>query len=88
MNKALLEQIAAAKDAGTKAMAKDFFAPTPGAGGEEEMPVEGDMQTSAPSEGETMPGAEGVEGAEQLSPEQLEELLQLLQAQGGAPAEE
>lgn len=73
MNPKLLEQLRLAKEAGTKAMAKDFFAPTPGSGG----PDEGSPQEEAsesPDEAQT-------EG--DISPEQLEELLKMLQSQGG-----
>ena len=69
MNKKLLEQLALAKEAGTKAMAKDFFAPVPGAAepdGDEAMPPEGggSVDVSAQAEG--------------LTPEQLEELMRAL----------
>lgn len=74
MNKKLLEQLALAKEAGTKAMAKDFFAPTPGSGGADE------AEPSA-EEGAEM-GADA--SAENLTPEQLEELLKMLGAEGGA----
>lgn len=88
-NNALLQQLGLAKQAGTKQMAKDFFAKTPNAaaepGAEGEMPAEG-VQTSAPA-GE--PGAAPVGDAqamspEEMTPEQLEELLRMLEGQGGA----
>lgn len=67
-----------ARDAGTKAMAKDFFAPTPGAGG----PAEGEMPEAAPVE----TGGEMPPELAELTPEQLEELLALLAQQGGGEA--
>lgn len=70
MNKKLLEQLALAKEAGSKAMAKDFFAPTPGSGGEDE--------SAAAMLPEGMEG--GGEGGDELTPEQLEELMAMLQA--------
>lgn len=89
MNKALLAQLGLAKEAGTKAMAKDFFAKPPSPGTEPgaepgvepglEPCAEGGVQTSAAdaAEGEGMPpGLEGV------TPEQLQELLAMLEAQG------
>lgn len=90
-NNALLAQLGLAKQAGTQRMAKDFFAKTPSPGtepgAEGAPPVEGDdVQTSA------APGAEG-EAPEQglemeangqdMTPEQLEELLRMLESQGG-----
>ena len=66
------EQLALAREAGTKAMAKDFFAPTPGAGGPSAAvmaPVDVSADGEAPS-GETV-----------LTPEQIEELLALLEQQ-------
>jgi hypothetical protein len=66
------EQLALAREAGTKAMAKDFFAPTPGAGG----PSEAEMEAAPPEEGAEMPA-----GEPELTPEQLEELLALLAQQ-------
>ena len=70
------EQLALARDAGTKAMAKDFFAETPGAGG----PAESGAVPEA-SDGQPTPEIPPELAA--LSPEQLEELLALLQQQGG-----
>lgn len=67
------EQLALAREAGTKAMAKDFFAPTPGSGG----PSDAEM-APAPAEGGEMPP---VEGEAELTPEQIEELLALLAQQ-------
>lgn len=71
------EHLALAREAGTKAMAKDFFAPVPGQG-EEAAPPEG--VEAAPAEGGGVPP----ELAE-LSPEQLEELLALLAQQSEEP---
>ena len=70
MNQKLLEQLALAKQAGTKAMAKDFFAKVPG-GGDEEAPME--------------PGTDAQAAPSDISPEQLEELLKMLGQGGGAP---
>lgn len=78
MNKKLLEQLALAKEAGTKSMAKEFFAPVPGSS-----PAEGG---SVDAEQAAMPDAAaqgGEGGADDLSPEQLEELLRMLESQGG-----
>jgi hypothetical protein len=66
------EQLALAREAGTKAMAKDFFAPTPGAGG----PSDAEMEAAPPEAGGEMPA-----GEPELTPEQLEELLALLAQQ-------
>lgn len=72
------EQLGFAREAGTRAMAKDFFAPTPGAGGGE-------------AEAGAAPGAEAAteqaSELEALSPEQLEELLALLAQQQEPPPE-
>lgn len=68
----LLEQLGLAEQAGTKAMAKDFFAPTPGTESSEGSPAE--ESSESPDEAK----AEG-----DLSPEQLQELLKLLEEQGG-----
>lgn len=70
------EQLALAREAGTRAMAKDFFAPAPGSGG----PSDAEME-AAPPEGVEEPAAEP-----ELTPEQLEELLSLL-AQQQTPQE-
>lgn len=75
----LKKHLGLARDAGTKAMAKDFFAPTPGAGG----PAEGEQAEAAPMEAGESPAMEQLE---QLTPEQLEELLALLAQQGGGEA--
>lgn len=72
------EHLALARDAGTKAMAKDFFAPTPGAGGPAEEMAEGEMPMG---DGEMPPDLAA------LPPEQLEELLALLAQQGGGEPE-
>lgn len=83
MDDKLLEQLALAKEAGTKAMAKDFFAPVPG--GEAEASADG-RQDPPPLEG-AAPGGDSVSvdaQAEGLTPEQLEELLASLgNSQGG-----
>jgi hypothetical protein len=83
----LLEQLALAKEAGTKGMAKEFFAPTPGSGGppadapaEEGAEAAGAMPPDADDSGAMPPGAAGGE----LTPEQLQQLLAAL---GGAPEE-
>jgi hypothetical protein len=70
------EQLALARDAGTKAMAKDFFAETPGSGG----PTEAG---EVPEASDGQPAAEIPPELAALSPEQLEELLALLAQQGG-----
>ena len=67
------EQLGLARDAGTRAMAKDFFSPAPGQG---DVPEEAG---AAPVEG----GGEVPPELEGLSPEQLEELLALLAQQSG-----
>lgn len=66
MNKALLEQLALAKEAGTKAMAKDFFA-------------------KPESAVEEAPAEENAEG--ELTPEQLQELLAMLEQENSEHAE-
>ena len=70
------EQLALARDAGTKAMAKDFFAETPGTGG----PA---GSGAVPEASDGQPQAEVPPELAALSPEQLEELLALLAQQGG-----
>lgn len=71
------EQLALAREAGTRAMAKDFFAPTPGSGG----PSDAEMEAAPPEGGEAAPEAQP-----ELTPEQIEELLALL-AQQQTPQE-
>lgn len=82
MNKKLLEQLALAKQAGTKSMAKQFFAPVPG-GAEEDAQDGGadDALEGAPGEG----GGDmaGGEPGGELTPDKLEELLRLLGQSGG-----
>jgi len=81
MNQKLLEQLALAKEAGAKAMAKDFFAPTPGSGGANETaPIGGEALAHGDDKQAPMDGSGGPEA---LTPEQLEELLALLGQQGG-----
>lgn len=75
------EQLALAREAGTRAMAKDFFAPTPGSGG----PADGEMEAAPPDGGEA-PGGEMPAEQPELTPEQIEELLALL-AQQQTPQE-
>lgn len=70
------EQLALAREAGTKAMAKDFFAPAPGAGG----PSDAEMG-AAPAEAGAEAAPEIPPELAALSPEELEELLALLQQQ-------
>jgi len=92
-NNALLQQLALAKQAGTKAMAKDFFAKTPGPGAEpgaEGTPPVDDVQTSAPGDAQAgeqpEPGEKSLDleaNGQDMTPEQLEELLRMLEAQGG-----
>lgn len=77
MNKALLQQLALAKQAGTQAMAKDFFAKPPGPGTDPAAEAEEAVQTSAEGASASAP-----EGEAELTPEQLEELLAQLQSQG------
>lgn len=80
MDEKLLKQLALAKEAGMKGMAKEFFAPAPGSTPAEEQ--------SAPEGGAAMGGMDGMhdamcaEGGD-LSPEQLEELMRMLETQGG-----
>lgn len=95
MNQKLLQQLALAKQAGTQGMAKDFFTKTPGpgqdAGADGEPKPGGDMQTSAAPGDVTTAGPTNDEagaggampGGDQMTPEQLQELLQLLEQQGG-----
>ena len=90
----LLEQLALAKDAGRNAMAKDFFAKTPGptdeaGGGMPPGPGAGieDPNTEGAGgmaeEGDpSMPGQDAEGGEGQPSEEELQELLQLLGQQG------
>lgn len=68
------EQLALAREAGTKAMAKDFFAPPPGP-----------AQEAEPEMGAEGAESPAMEQLEQLSPEQLEELLALLAQQSEEP---
>lgn len=77
------EQLALAREAGTRAMAKDFFAPAPGAGGPAEGEMMGGEMGMDPQE-----GAEAEAGGEpELTPEQVEELLALLAQQQGNAGE-
>lgn len=69
------EHLALAREAGTKAMAKDFFAPAPGQG-EEAAPDAAAAPAEVPPE------------LAELSPEQLEELLALLAQQSEEPPAE
>lgn len=81
MDEKLLEQLRLAKEAGSKAMAKDFFAPTPG--GDDEA-AEG--EAGAPA-GDDSGGSVAIDAqADGLSPEQLEELLRMLGDNGGGGA--
>ena len=81
MNEKLLEQLRLAKEAGTSAMAKDFFAKTPGAspaeGGAE---PDGDEAAMPPVGGDAAAGGGDLGG---LTPEQLEELMRMLGGGGG-----
>jgi hypothetical protein len=79
IDKKLLEQLQLAKQAGTQAMAKDFFAPTPGAGQEEGSPAE--EASEPPAEAAAEGG--GKPAGDNLTPEQLEELLRMLGDGGG-----
>lgn len=96
MNPKLLQQLALAKQAGTQSMAKDFFAKTPSPGTEPDAGMQtsavtgGDAMTAGPSNDEAAgqvgagdPGQAAGQGGEQMTPEQLQELLQMLEAQGG-----
>lgn len=95
----LLEQLALAKEAGRNAMAKDFFAKTPNAAEEagggmppgpgagiEDPNMEGaggmaeDGEPSMPGQ---MPEGSPEEEQGESSPEELEELLRLLEQQQG-----
>lgn len=71
------EQLALAREAGTKAMAKDFFAPAPGAGG----PSDAEMGAAPAEAGAEAAAPEIPPELAALSPEELEELLALLQQQ-------
>ena len=71
-----LEQLALAKDAGSKEMAKSFFAPTPG--GEEDNGADGVPEPAGDEGGAPSDGAGGDLGG--LSADKLQELIQLLQA--------
>ena len=71
------EQLALAREAGTKAMAKDFFAPAPGAGG----PTDAEAAAGEPPAVEMAEGG----GEPELTPEQIEELLALLAQQQQPP---
>jgi len=77
MNEKLLEQLRLAKEAGTSAMAKDFFAKTPGAspaeGGAE--PDGDEAAAMPPAGGDAAAGGGDLDG---LTPEQLEELMRML----------
>lgn len=92
MNKKYLEQLGLAKEAGTKAMAKDFFAPAPGQSdpasealdsgkGEPNSPGEV-MADDAQPLSEGTPGVEGATAEGEMSPEDLEELLRMMGAAG------
>lgn len=78
-NQKLLQQLALAKEAGSRAMAKDFFAPTPGSGGpdEEAQEASGAMPPDAQPDAADAAAGGGDAGGE-LSPEQLQQLLQML----------
>lgn len=85
MNPKLLQQLMLAKEAGSNRMAKDFFAKTPGTGGPEEgapgaPPMDGKPGAMPPA---AAPGADGEAPGDEMKPEDLEELLRLLQSQGG-----
>lgn len=95
----LLEQLRLAKEAGTKGMAKEFFAPTPGSGGPPAQGGDGSApvdEESAEASGAMPPdvvpdaadaaagGGAGAPGGE-LTPEQL---LQLLAMLGGTSDEQ
>lgn len=94
MNPKLLQQLMLAKEAGSNRMAKDFFAKTPGTGGPEEgapgaPPMDGKPGAMPPSAAPgsmpptAAPGADGEAPGDEMKPEDLEELLRLLQSQGG-----
>ena len=88
MNKEkLLQQLALAKQAGTKAMAKDFFAKVPGSSPAEGSPEEeaAEAPDEASAEGDTPGGDAG--DASGLSPEQLQELLRMLGGDVGGGAQ-
>lgn len=81
-NPKLLQQLALAKQAGSQAMAKNFFAKTPSPGAENaaaEHPEPDADQAGGPSDMD----ADNQAGGEQLTPEQLEEILRALESQGG-----
>lgn len=81
-NPKLLQQLALAKQAGSQAMAKNFFAKTPSPGAEDEAaehPEPDADQAGGPSDMD----ADNQAGGEQLTPEQLEEILRALESQGG-----
>lgn len=94
--KKLLEQLALAKQAGTQHAAKNFFAPVPGSPAIEDKGSEMAEAGGDTDNGPSKPGAlgdvptnadatnmpKGADGA-QLTPEQLQELLQLLKQHGG-----
>lgn len=87
MNPKLLQQLMLAKEAGSNRMARDFFAKTPGTGGPEEgapgaPPMDGKPGAMPPA---AAPGAgsDGEAPGDEMKPEDLEELLRLLQSQGG-----
>lgn len=85
MNKEkLLQQLAMAKQAGTSAMAKDFFSKTPGSTPAEGSPEEEAAEPPAEASAEGDPAAGGNMGG--MTPEQLEELLRMLGDQGGGAA--
>lgn len=84
-----LQQLALAKEAGSNKMAKDFFAKTPGTGGADpgaDQPGPGADQLGAPgAPGGTPPMDGGGPGpgqpdGDEIPPEQLEELIQLLES--------
>jgi hypothetical protein len=79
MNQKLLEQLGLAKEAGSNAMAKDFFAKTPGTGGEETSTA---GPTPADGQGAGQAAQPGEPEGDELTPQMLEELLQLLAGRG------
>lgn len=85
MNQKLLEQLQLAKEAGSNAMAKDFFS-------KPENPVEAPPDEAGMTEGQEPDGDEGMPaqglpagpmgGEGEPSEEELQELLRLLEQQG------
>jgi len=83
IDKKLMEQLALAKEAGLKGMSKEFFAPTPGSGeGDEAQPGAQEPDGDEAASGGAGPGHVEM-SADNITPEQLQELMRALGIEGG-----